>query len=88
MDITLSVGDTEIGDSTICVLGSICEMVQLTGGYFSKVGWFETAVDLKVFERVRSSSEIGSSQPRFLRHRSCSNAFAGRVNGAANPNGS
>ena len=49
MDITVSVGDAEIGDSAICMLGSICEMVQLNGSYFSKVDWFETAVDLEVF---------------------------------------
>ena len=45
-------------------------------------------LSVQKIDSLSSSAGIGSSYPRFWRHRSCSSAFAGKVNGAANPNGS
>ena len=50
MDITFRIGDMEVSDSAICMLGGIWKMVQLTGANLSKVVWHKTTVDLEVFE--------------------------------------
>ena len=58
MDVTFTVGEAEIGYSTICILGGICEMVQLTGGNFSKVNGLKAAVNFKVFEPTSPAGEV------------------------------